>query len=101
MGRPAAPLEAELTQDGGPLRAEEAGEDVVVEGGRSYLAVDEPRLYELVRNELFGYHILRLFVRSELFRLHAFTFGGRERPGVRAAPAGTAPISGSRDWEGR
>jgi len=78
VGWPSMPLEVEVKQDGRYLDAEIAGEDVLVERGRSFLLVEEPRMYRLVRNPDFGYHILQLFAASELFRLHAFTFGGRQ-----------------------
>jgi thiol-disulfide isomerase/thioredoxin len=77
VGWPSVPLEVELRQDGRSLCAEAAGEDVIVEGGRSFVVVEHPRTYQLVANPRFGYHILRLYTGSELFRLHAFTFGGR------------------------
>lgn len=87
VGWPTTPLKVEVEQDGSPLPPEAAGEDVIIEGGRSYLVVEHPRAYELVANPRFGYHILRLYPASELFRLHAFTFGGRELRGERRLAA--------------
>ncbi|MCH8199639.1 MAG: redoxin domain-containing protein, partial [Chloroflexi bacterium] len=48
------PFEVQVTLDGRPLRAEEAGSDVVIEGSRSYFLVDEARLYEVVALPEYG-----------------------------------------------
>jgi thiol-disulfide isomerase/thioredoxin len=93
LGSLSLPLEVEVKQDGRSLSEDIAGEDVLIDRGRSFVLVEEPRMYRLVVNPGFGYHILRLYVRSELFRLHAFTFGGREVSAERrlAASSGCAP----------
>ena len=69
------PFEVEVTMDGRSLKADEAGADVIVEGGRSYLVVDEPKLYQVVELPEFGGHELDLSAKSEGFALFAFTFG--------------------------
>ncbi|MDA1216530.1 MAG: redoxin domain-containing protein, partial [Chloroflexi bacterium] len=69
------PFEVEVTMDGNSLKANEAGADVIVEGGRSYFVVDEPRMYQVVELPDFGGHELDLSAKSEGFALFAFTFG--------------------------
>jgi len=59
---PDAGKHAEVTvlQDSGFLGANR-GEDVRLDGrGRSYVLVDEPRLYTLVKNREYGEHVIRL-----------------------------------------
>jgi thiol-disulfide isomerase/thioredoxin len=87
VGSPPWPLEVEVKQDGRSLSADVAGQDVIVERGRSLLLVEQPRMYRLVTNPQFGYHILKLYTGSELFRLHAFTFGGCQERGEQRLAA--------------
>jgi thiol-disulfide isomerase/thioredoxin len=69
------PFEVEVTMDGNSLKVNEAGADVIVEDGRSYFVVDEPRMYRVVELPDFGGHELDLSAKSEGFALFAFTFG--------------------------
>lgn len=51
------------------------GEDVRLDkGGRSYVVVDEPRLYNLVRNREYGEHVIRLSVGGHRFAIYSFAF---------------------------
>ena len=69
------PFEVQVTLDGRPLTAEEAGTDLVIRDGRSFVVVDEPRMYHLVELPAFGSHELKLSSNSEGFALFALTFG--------------------------
>ena len=69
------PFEVQVTIDDRPLTSEEAGADLIVEGGRSFFKVDEPRLYEVVALPEFGGHELKLSSNSSDFAFFAFTFG--------------------------
>ena len=69
------PFEVQVTIDGRPLSAEEAGPDVVVADGRSFFRVDEGRLYQVVALAEYGSHDLRLSSTSDNFALFALTFG--------------------------
>lgn len=71
---PKPPGEVELLQDGSPLPEDVAGPDVQREGDRTLLMVDEPRMYELVKNEDIGSHELALITSSDGIRFFAFTF---------------------------
>jgi hypothetical protein len=68
-------FEVEITMDGRPLTQDEAGEDLIVEDGRSYLLVDSPRLFAIVELGSFEAHELKLASNSDRFALYAFTFG--------------------------
>jgi thiol-disulfide isomerase/thioredoxin len=73
-----------VLQDGAPLPAENAGEDVVC-GATSVLNVDVPRMYRVVSNREIGRHELTLETRSDGLTLYALTFTscvipGEERP---------------------
>ena len=72
-------FEVEVTLDGRALSTEEAGADVVVQDGRSYFVVDEPRMYGVVELPALGAHELKLSAKSEGFALFAFTFGAYEQ----------------------
>jgi thiol-disulfide isomerase/thioredoxin len=51
------------------------GEDVRLDKlGRSYVVVDEPRLYNLVRNREYGEHLVRLSGGEHRFAIYSFAF---------------------------
>ncbi len=64
----------ELLQDGQPLAAEDAGEDVSIEDGKAIVRVDASRMYRLVSNREIDTHELTLVTRSDGIMLYAFTF---------------------------
>jgi thiol-disulfide isomerase/thioredoxin len=72
-------FEVQVTIDGRPMTSEEAGEDIVVEEGRSYFVVDEPRMYRVVETSGIDSYELTLSSTSEGFALFAFTFGAYEQ----------------------
>ena len=70
--KPTAQLQ--LTQDGQPLDALTGGSDVRIQDGRSFLAVDTPRLYEMARNPDGRAHELRLDIPARGAAVFAFSF---------------------------
>lgn len=67
-------VEVTLRQDNAFLAANK-GDDVRIDGhGRSFVLVDEPRLYSLVKNREFGEHVLKLSSGTQRFALYAFSF---------------------------
>ena len=74
MYPPRQPGSVELLQDGHPLPAEDAGADVRFDDGRSFVLVDQPRMYMLANNREFGTHDLSLSTTSDGIGLYAFTF---------------------------
>lgn len=69
------PFRVGVTLDGRPLTRQEAGRDIMIEGGQSFFTVDEGRLYNLVTLPRYSDHELQLTPRSAGFALFAFTFG--------------------------
>ena len=69
------PYEVDVTLDGQPLSPEQAGGDVAFAAGRSYVEVEEARLYRIVSLPFFSTHELKLSSNSDDFALFAFTFG--------------------------
>ena len=63
-----------VTQDGAPLAAEDAGEDVIAGEHTSIVTVDTPRMYRLVANRDIGRHELTLTTTSDGVAMYAFTF---------------------------
>ncbi len=64
-----------VEQDGGYLQKADAGNDIRFdEQGRSYLIVDEARLFSIVKNREFGEHKLRLLSRSNGFAVYGLSF---------------------------
>jgi thiol-disulfide isomerase/thioredoxin len=72
---PDPPLVVEISQDGRPLPPDQFGEDVSLRGGVSRVAIDGPRLYNLVRDAQTGHHELRLDIPQPGLVYYAFSFG--------------------------
>ncbi len=63
-----------IMQDGAPLAAGDAGEDVQAGDATSTLTVDAPRMYRIVSNQDIGRHELALSTTSDGVALYALTF---------------------------
>ena len=73
----------EVCQDGHYLTPLNAGEDIEYDdGGLSYVQVDRPRMYELVRNPDFEAHEIELTFRANGLAVYAFTFTTCVKPGI-------------------
>lgn len=69
------PFRLYILQDGRPVPRKDAGADVRTDaGGQSYVWVDAPRMYRLIRNQAFGRHVLELATDAAGFELYSFTF---------------------------
>ena len=68
------PARMRVTQDGQPLDPASAGDDAILDGGQSYLLVDAPRMYEIVRNPDGRRHELRLEAPARGLAVFAFSF---------------------------
>ena len=70
------PYTVQIEMDGRPLQPEDAGRDIWFDDqGRSFITVDEPRLYSLVLLDKFESHELKMRSNSDEFEVFAFTFG--------------------------
>ena len=70
-----------ILQDGKPVPIDDRGEDIQYTGNeQSYIHVNEPRMYRIIRNAGFGVHEIRLISTSDAFGIYAFTFGSCEEP---------------------
>ena len=70
------PYTVQIRMDGEPLTSDTAGNDIWFDDeGRSFITVDEPRLYALVNLGAYESHELTLSSNSDEFEIFAFTFG--------------------------
>ena len=70
------PYTVQIEMDGRPLLPEDAGRDIWFDDqGRSFITVNEPRLYSLVLLDKFESHELKMCSNSDEFEVFAFTFG--------------------------
>lgn len=69
------PQRVQVLLDGQPLTEGNRGRDVVLDGGKSYLVVEAPRMYEVVAGTAIERHELRMSPQADSFTLHTFTFG--------------------------
>ncbi len=63
-----------VEQDGKPIAPLDRGVDIKEEGGRTYVYVDTPRMYNLVRNDQFSRYTLNVSSDAPDFGAYAFTF---------------------------
>src|SRR5262249_41978358 len=64
-----------VTQDGKPVPPPARGKDVHADPhGRTYVRVDRPRMYALIKNPSFGQHELKLAAPTPGLGLYSFTF---------------------------
>ncbi len=64
-----------ILQDGKPVPPQNKGQDIrYTPTGQSYLLVNQPRMYNIIRNKEYGSHILTLASNSSAFDLYSFTF---------------------------
>ncbi len=69
------PIRLYVEQDGNPLAKADRGEDIRYDtADRSYVLVDQPRMYRLTKNAKFGTHELKLLAAEEGLGLYSFTF---------------------------
>ena len=75
-GEGAGPFKVLVTLDREFLTESNKGADVVIEAdGRSFLFVDEPRMYSIIQAPVYSTYRLRLSSNSPNFAVFAFTFG--------------------------
>jgi thiol-disulfide isomerase/thioredoxin len=66
--------EITIFQDDQYLTTENKGDDILIDSaGRSFVLLNEPRMYNLVKNREYGEHILQLCATSDGFTLYSFT----------------------------
>ena len=75
MDAPTGPIEVEVLLDGKPLTPKAAGGDITRRGGKSFVTVEQSRLYGLVDQSESDRHTLELRIPAAQVRLFAFTFG--------------------------
>lgn len=63
-----------IEQDGAPLPLSALGADARPNGGEVYVSVDQPRMYNLVKNPSYGTHHLRLRMTTPGISLYVLTF---------------------------
>jgi thiol-disulfide isomerase/thioredoxin len=69
------PVRLYVTQDGKPVSKQDKGDDLrYTEDGRSYLLVEQPRMYSVIKNAKWGAHTLKLATADEGVGLYSFTF---------------------------
>ena len=70
------PFQVMVTIDGAPLKPTQAGVDITFDAdGKSFVMVNESRMYRVVKMPEFGGHEMKLSSNSDDFSVFAFTFG--------------------------
>ena len=76
------PYDFRVTMDGGPVPVESAGADIRYDDdGNSFVTVDSPRMYRLIRQAEVSSHELLIRPGDDRFSVYAFTFGGYGKDG--------------------
>ncbi len=69
-------VRARVLRDGKPLTSAEAGEDVILKDGQSYVTFKEDRLYKIIQDKNgAGEHTLEIIIEAPGLKAFAFTFG--------------------------
>jgi thiol-disulfide isomerase/thioredoxin len=63
-----------VTQDGKPVPKADRGADIQEEDGKTFIMVQNPRMYRIANNAGFGRHTLKLTASTPSFGAYAFTF---------------------------
>ena len=75
-GYGAQPFKVLVKLDGEYVKASHGGEDLVIEkDGRSFLYIDDPRMYSIIQAPSYGTHELKLSSNSPYFSVVTITFG--------------------------
>jgi len=70
------PKKVFVKQDDEFLLKDLVGEDVQFDhNGETYVLVDEPRMYRIIKSKVHGEHTLQLFSKNSGVEMYAFTFG--------------------------
>ena len=70
------PYRVYLTVDEGPIPVTDRGADIKVgKDGRTFIFVDQDRMYRLIESPVYGGHEMKLSSDSNEFVIYAFTFG--------------------------
>ena len=70
------PYRVYLTVDEGPIPVTDRGADIKVgKDGRTFIFVDQDRMYRLIESPVYGGHEMKLSSNSNEFVIYAFTFG--------------------------
>ncbi len=70
----AGPVKVEVLQDGAPLAAKDLGSDVHLVNGHAILTVSAPRMYSIIKNNVWGLRALELRVQNPGLRMYTFSF---------------------------
>jgi thiol-disulfide isomerase/thioredoxin len=63
-----------VEQDNKPIAKEDRGSDIMEENNKTFLLINEPRMYNIINNSKFGHFTLRLSSDNPSFGAYAFTF---------------------------
>lgn len=70
------PNKVEVLRDGAPLTKDMAGSDIIFADGKSYLLIQEDRLYNVISDKAgVGEHILQFIIENPGLKAFTFTFG--------------------------
>jgi len=76
LGSEGQPYVVYLTVDDGPIPLADRGTDIEEDGdGRTFISVDQDRMYRLIESPEYGGHEMKLSSNSDEFAVFAFTFG--------------------------
>lgn len=67
-------MKLEVFINGEYIKKIQAGTGVEFEGEKTFITIDEPRLYNVVEGD-YGFYKLKLTIHSIDFTFNAFTFG--------------------------
>jgi len=77
-----SPFAVYVTLNEEPVPEDRRGADIQVDPeGKTFMEVDEPRMYKIISGQQWGTYVLKLYTNSPDFAIYAFTFGSCLVPG--------------------
>lgn len=70
----AGPVKVEVLQDGAPLAPKDLGSDVHLVNGHATFTASAPRMYSIIKNNVWGKRVLELRVQNRGLRFYTFSF---------------------------
>ncbi len=74
-GSPNKPIEVEVLLDSGPIGTSIKGADIFYKNGKSYVRIQENRLYRIIDDKSSAEHFLEFIISDPGLQAYTFTFG--------------------------
>lgn len=68
-------ISVEVLRDGKALDSSYAGKDIIFKDGKSYVKINQNRLYHIIGDTSYGEHLIEFIISQPSLQVYTFTFG--------------------------